>query len=166
MMQVIILLLCATGLGGLLDSTGVLGVIVKSVAKKVKSAFGLVASVMFSSYVMAFLTGNQAMPILLPGIAFGPVFDERGISRSVLSRSVGDSGTIVVPLVPWGSMCGFITATLGVGHSEYWPYLWLTFLVPVIALIFAATGIAIWKVKPEGAEAAEAPAELEETVAK
>ena len=145
MLQVIVLLLCATGMGGLLDTIGVLEVIVNSVVKRVKSIFGLVASVMFSSYVLAFLTGNQAMPILLPGIAFNKVFDERKIHRSVLSRGVGDSGTIAVPLVPWGSMCGFITATLGVGHSEYWPYLWLTFLVPTFSLIYAATGFAIWR---------------------
>lgn len=145
MLQVIVLLLCATGLGGILDSIGVLDVIVQSLVKRIKSVFALVLSVFLSSYVLAFLTGNQAMPILLPGIAFSPVFDDRGISKSVLSRSLGDSGTIAVPLVPWGAMAGFITTTLGVPYAEYWPYLWLTFTVPIIGLIFAATGFGIWK---------------------
>ncbi len=145
MLQVIILLLCATGLGGILDTIGVLESLVEFIVKRAKSTFALVASVMVSSYVLAFLTGNQAMPILLPGIAFSPAFDERGISRSVLSRCVGDSGTIAVPLVPWGSMTGFITVALGVSHSQYWPYLWLVFFVPAFSLIYAATGFGIWK---------------------
>lgn len=147
MQDIVVIIILSTALGGVLQSVGVLDVLVKSLVSKVKSIGGLVSSVLGSSYILAFLSGSQALPIILPGLSFQKAFDDRNIDRSVLSRSLEDAGTIIVPLVPWGAMTGFISATLGVKYSEYWPFLWLTFLVPIIAIFYAITGIAIWKIK-------------------
>jgi NhaC family Na+:H+ antiporter len=47
-------------------------------------------------------------------------------------------------MVPWG-LCGvFFTGALGVPTTEYFPFVYLALFVPIIAVIYAFTGRAIW----------------------
>jgi NhaC family Na+:H+ antiporter len=47
--------------------------------------------------------------------------------------------------VPWG-LCGvFFTGVLGVNTIEYLPYAFLSYITPVVAIIYAYTGKFIWK---------------------
>lgn len=38
----------------------------------------------------------------------------------------------------------YISSTLGVSNTEYIPYTWLVYAVPVFSLICAATGFGMW----------------------
>lgn len=68
------------------------------------------------------------------------------------SRTMEDSGTLGGVLIPWHTNSVYMVGTLGVAYIEYLPYVFLCFIVPVIALILAATGYAIWYVDPETGE--------------
>jgi NhaC family Na+:H+ antiporter len=60
-----------------------------------------------------------------------------------------DCATMGGALVPWVNGIYF-SGVLGVSIIQYAPYLFLTYLVPIFALVFAATGIAIFYVDREG----------------
>jgi NhaC family Na+:H+ antiporter len=147
MQAVIILVLLAGALGGALQGTGVLTVIVEGVARRIRSTGGLIAAVLASAYVVVLFTGNQALALILVGQVFLPVFKDRGIDNVVLTRSLEDSGTLGAPLVPWGAAGGVCSQLLGVPTVEYLPYMWLAFLVPVFSLLYGFTGFAVWRVE-------------------
>jgi NhaC family Na+:H+ antiporter len=149
MQAVVILVLLAGALGGALQATGVLTVIVERMAHWIRSTGGLIAAVLASAYIVVLFTGNQALALILVGQVFLPVFKDRGIDNVVLTRSLEDSGTLGAPLVPWGAAGGVCSQLLGVPTVEYLPYMWLAFLVPVFSLLYGFTGFAVWHVEKD-----------------
>ncbi len=146
METVVILVLLAGTLGGALRATGVLEALVNGMMRRIRKTGTLIASVLASCYVIILFTGNQALSIILAGQMFLPVFRKRRIDSSVLTRSLEDSGTLSAPLVPWGVAGGFCSQMLGVPTAEYFPYVWLAFIVPIFSLILGYSGIAVWEV--------------------
>jgi len=63
-----------------------------------------------------------------------------------LSRTLEDSGTVIVPLIPWSAAGAYMTATLGVPTVEYLPWAILNYMGVVFAIILALTGIGIAKI--------------------
>ncbi|WP_307808333.1 Na+/H+ antiporter NhaC family protein [Streptomyces oryzae] len=53
-----------------------------------------------SSLSTAIAMGVSYLAILVPGQAFKDVYRERGLAAKNLSRTLEDSGTVFVPLVP------------------------------------------------------------------
>lgn len=145
MQAVIILILLAGALGGAMKVTGVLEVLVEGLARWIKSTGSLIVAVLASSYLVILFTGNQVLALILVGQVFLPVFRERGIDSTVLTRSLEDSGTLAAPLVPWGVAGGVCSELLGVPTIQYLPYMWFAFLVPVFSVIYGYTGFAVWK---------------------
>jgi len=142
---VIILVLLAGTLGGALRATGVLDALVTSLLGKIRRVGSLIASVLGACYVVNLFTGNQALALILPGQMFLPVFRERRIDTSVLTRSLEDAGTLSAPLVPWGVAGGFCSQMLDVPTIDYLPFVWFAFAVPVFSLLLGYTGIAVWR---------------------
>jgi len=90
---------------------------------------------------------------------FTKAYKERGIHSKNLSRALEDGGTLTSVFIPWNTCGVFILGTLGVGVVEYGPYAILNYVVPILSLIFAATGFSIVKLtKEEIAKAKEAEA--------
>jgi NhaC family Na+:H+ antiporter len=74
---------------------------------------------------------------VLPGRMFKAEFARRGLAPRLLSRTIGDSGTVTAPLVPWNSCGAFMSATLGVFALAYLPFAFFNLLNP-LATIAAA----------------------------
>jgi len=90
-----------------------------------------------------FVTGSSYLSIIVPGELFAPAFRERGLAAKNLSRTTEDSGTVVVPLIPWSAAGVFMAATLGVPTIEYLPWAVMNYTGFIFALICGATGIGI-----------------------
>ncbi len=147
MEAIVILVLLAGALGGALRATGVLEALVNGMMRRIQKTGTLIGAVLASCYTVILFTGNQALSLVLVGQMFLPVFKKRRIDNTVLTRSLEDSGTLSAPLVPWGVAGGFCSQMLGVPTVQYFPYMWLAFIVPIFSLILGYTGIAVWKVK-------------------
>lgn len=145
MQAVILLVLIAGALGGALRATGVLEALVTAMLRWVRRTGTLIASVLASCYTVNLFTGNQALSLILAGQMFLPVFRERGIDTTVMTRSLEDSGTLSACLVPWGVAGGVCSSLLDVPTVDYFPYVWFSFIVPVFSLLLGYTGIAVWK---------------------
>ena len=78
-----------------------------------------------------------------PGELFAPVYRRRGLAAKNLSRTTEDSGTVVVPLVPWSIAGVFMAGTLGVETLSYAPWAVMCYLGVVFALVYGFTGFAI-----------------------
>jgi Na+:H+ antiporter, NhaC family len=143
MMGVTLIAFAAFAFAGIIQGTGMLDVILKSMERWIKSRASLVATTVFSSITTAFITGSSFLAIILPGELFADAFKKLNLAAKNLSRTTEDSGTVIVPLVPW-SMAGiFMSGTLGVAVLDYVPWAISLWLGVAFALFYGMTGIAI-----------------------
>ncbi|NLC50981.1 MAG: Na+/H+ antiporter NhaC [Firmicutes bacterium] len=149
MMGIISMVLLATALGGILEKTGILTVIVNALLQKVKNTGTLILSVLISCYATLLVTGNSMLAIILPGRTFKDAFEERKIEPRVLSRTLEDAGTIGAALIPWSAAGLYIYGILDVPVLSFAPYALLNWTVPIFSIIFAYTGFAVFKVKED-----------------
>ena len=87
------------------------------------------------------MTSSQYATTFIVGDAFKSKFEELGISRKVLSRSLEDTGTMLESIVPWTPTALFIVPTLGVPVADYWHWQFLSLINFIIAPALAITGI-------------------------
>ena len=155
MLETICLIVVALSLGGVMEVCGFLDVLLEALLDRVKSVFGLIASVMASAFVSNVFLSEQYLSIIVPGRMFRRAFEERTwegrkLSLVMLSRSLEDSGTMTSVLVPWNTCGVYVSAVLGVPTLAYLPYCFLNYLNPLVALVMTWFGLAIvWQPQAE-----------------
>lgn len=147
MLETIALLMIATALGGILEETGAFEIITRKMMAKIQTIGALIAATLFFTFIVAFASGAQFLAIILPARTFVQKYKDMGIDTKNLSRCVEAAGTVGINLVPWGVPAVFAANTLGVSPSEFIPYAFFVFLVPLINLLFGFTG---WTITKEG----------------
>jgi len=145
MMWTISLGFIALSFGGILEKTKMLHVLLEKMGALVSNVGGLVTTHVLSGIAVNLFSASQYMAIIIPGRMYRPAYKKQGLLPQVLSRTSEDSGTVFSPLVPWG-LCGvFFYGCLGVPTIEYIPYTFLSFLVPIIAVLYSWIGFAMFK---------------------
>ena len=139
----ITMLLAATAMGGVLEKCEVLKTIINTLMSGIKTYTGLILVTILGTAATAAASGNMMLVLILPGKTFSPAYEKMNIHGKVLSRTMEDIGTLGLVLIPWTNPAIYLMSTLGVDTS-YIPYTFLSLIVPVIAIIYAFTGIAIW----------------------
>lgn len=131
-----------------LTSAGYLDVILEKMLKLVKSTGALITTTVASCWLTAIVTGSSNMTLLINGELFADVYRKKGLAAKNLSRTLEDAGTVVVPLIPWGSAGGYMSSTLGIPTLEYWPWAILCYSCSIFAIIYGFTGFSIAKLNP------------------
>ena len=149
MMWTVSLILCALTFGGILEKTGMLEAIAKSLLVFAKGNFGLVLTTLISCIFVNLVTGEQYLSIVLPGRMYKDEYIKRGLHPKNLSRALEDSGTLTSPLIPWNTCGAYMAVTLGISPLAYLPYAFLNLINPLVSLFLAATGITMTKLTPE-----------------
>lgn len=144
-----VLVFCAMGFAGIMSRAGLLDIVLNALLRRVKSTFAMILSTILSCMTVAFVTGNSYLSILVPGELFSKAYIERGLHPKNLSRTLEDSGTVLVPLIPWSAAGAYMTATLGVDTLKYLPWAVLNYTGIIFALILAATGFGIARLSAE-----------------
>ena len=151
MLNTVWLIVSALAFGGVLERTGILKQILDSVLKLVKSTGDLVAATVTGGFITNILAADQFLAIALPGRLFSSTYDDRGLSRENLSRTLEDSATMTSALIPWNTCGAYMAATLGVATFDYAPYAIFNLACPLIAVAF---GYLAFKQKPAAAQPA------------
>ncbi|MBM7586026.1 NhaC family Na+:H+ antiporter [Bacillus pakistanensis] len=147
MTSVILISFCAFVFAGIITKASCLEVIMTTLMKKVRRTGSLVLSTVVSGITMALVTGNSYLSIIIPGEIFKDAYKKKRLHAKNLSRTLEDSGTVVVPLIPWSSAGVYMAGTLGVSVLSYAPWAILCYLGFFFAIILGYTGIGIEKLK-------------------
>lgn len=145
MYYTVALMICSLSMAGLFERTGMMDALMSKLDKITNTRAGLIITNLFSSYILSFLAADPYLAMLLPANAFGPKYDELGIDRSVCSRTLEDGGTLVCPMVPWGTSGVYTAVTLGVATTAYLPYYLMGYITPIFSIICAITGFGVFK---------------------
>ena len=73
----------------------------ETVAKGVKSVGTLILITVVCCLMLVFAAGVASIVIIMVGVLMKEMFEKMDLSRSVLSRTLEDSSTMVLPLIPW-----------------------------------------------------------------
>lgn len=134
------LVIIAVGFGGILHKIGAVEAIVGSLVHKVKKPFHLIIVTMLTAIFCITTMCDQYLGLIIPATMYKDRFDEPGLARNLLSRTMEDSGTLWSPLVPWSSCGAYHAATLGVPTLQYVPFCFMNIINPIYALITASWG--------------------------
>jgi NhaC family Na+:H+ antiporter len=143
MLEVTLLILAAFGFAGIMMRCGLYARVLDLLLGRATRPFHLVGLSMLTAVLTALVTGSSHLSIIVPGQLFAPAFRAAGLAAKNLSRTTEDSGTVVVPLIPWSASGAFVTATLAVPTVEYLPWAVMNYAGMAFALFYAATGVAI-----------------------
>ncbi|MEA4892990.1 MAG: Na+/H+ antiporter NhaC [Peptococcaceae bacterium] len=152
MTDVILIMIFGMGLGGMLEKMGILSNFVNLLIKKISSVGRLVLISSIVGYISGAVGCTMSMSQVITGKLMAPIYREKGVAPEVLSRAMEDTGTLGGSLMPWHTNAVFFSGTLGVAYSQFLPFLFLSFLAPVISLIYAYTDFKIKYVDPETGE--------------
>lgn len=151
MLNTIWLILCAMTFGAVMERTGLLERMIRSILAAAKSTGSLIAATLATAFGINVACADQYLAIIIPGRIYRPEYERRGLAPENLSRALEDAGTVTSPLVPWNSCGAYMAATLGVATLDYLPYALFNLINPIIAGLFAYLGFKILHLKPQPA---------------
>jgi len=149
MAETLLLSLMAIAMGGILHGAGFLTVLLKGIISRIKKAGTLVAATISTALVGNLSMGETYIVIILNSQLYKKAYKDKGVKSSVLSRSVEEGSTLTTALIPWSTTSIFYVTTLGIKTVDYAPYALLNYINPLLAVVFAYLGIAIFKTEPE-----------------
>ncbi len=149
MTSTVALMFMSLMMAGLMQSTNIMDSVLNKLEKATSSQFGLIATTLISCILLSYFAADPYLAMLIPANVLGKKFDDLGLDRSVLSRTLEDGATIICPMVPWGTNGIYCASTLGISVLAYLPYYFMGFLTPLFSLLLAFTGIGIKKKKKE-----------------
>ena len=137
MMWTVSLGFIALGMGGLMEKTKMLEVLLIQVRRLVKTVSGLVTTHVICSILGNLFTASQFLAIIIPGRMLLPLYKEKKLLPQICSRVCEDSATVTSPLIPWGLGGVYYSSVLGVATLDYLPYTFLAFFAPMMTLLLA-----------------------------
>ncbi|RPF52188.1 Na+/H+ antiporter NhaC [Aquisalibacillus elongatus] len=144
MLEVIVLILFALGVGGLMEQTGILRAICVKLLSWADNAGKTTLSTMLSGFFGNFFGGAAYVSLITASKMTEENYDRLNLDRRLLSRNTEAGGTVTTPMVPWSDGGIFMAATLGVSTLTYLPFLWFNLLVVLISLIYGFSNKFIW----------------------
>lgn len=145
MLNTVWLIICAMIFGGVMESTGMLRRLAKSIIKLAESTGSLVASTAGTCMVFNLTASDQYLAIVVPGRMYAEEFKERNLAPQNLSRTLEDSGTVTSVLIPWNTCGAYQSSVLGVATVTYLPYCFFNLISPFMTIFYAYAGIKIKK---------------------
>jgi NhaC family Na+:H+ antiporter len=145
MLNTVWLILMAMIFGGMMEATGMLETIAKSILKLVSSVASLVGATIGTSLFLNLTTSDQYISIVVTGRMFKSAYDEYDLDPKNLSRAVEDGATVTSVLVPWNTCGAYFSSVMGVATLTYLPFAFFNLLSPVISIVLANTGYTMTK---------------------
>lgn len=134
---------------GLADMIHAMPTFVNRVFTFVRGRVSLILATMAAALITLLVTGNGYAGQLVSADVFRSKFDEFGIPRRILSRTLEDGTTMFDPMFSWGSTGIYMSTALGVATSAYFPFMFLTWTNTIISILLACFGIGGYKKDPK-----------------
>ncbi|WP_436860383.1 Na+/H+ antiporter NhaC [Staphylococcus caeli] len=148
MTEIVVTIFCGYAFAGIVEKTGCLDVILNKISKNINTVGQLVLATVLGGLMMVLAAGVASVVIIMVGVLMMEMYNKMGLDRSNLSRTLEDSGTMIIPLIPWGTSGIYYAQQLGVTVDQFFIWTVPCYLCIVFALFYGFTGIGIKKAKP------------------
>lgn len=174
-MGTINLILLAVAYGGALERCGCTEALFGKLKSRLNSVGSLVFATMATSLFCDATMCDQFLSIGVPAPLYVEKYDELGLSRNMLSRTLEDCGTLWAAMFPWTGCGAYQQGVFGMSPFTYFPFAFVNLLNPIYAAITAFLGRNIFWAdgsytnifgKTKAGKPAAAPAEAHEKALK
>lgn len=137
MIEVILIVMGAIALSSLFEGTGIIKPVIDNLMAEVKTPASLIVKTGIISGMLTVITCDQTVGIVVPGRLLKERYKKLNVDKTILARTISDTGTIIAPLMPWNvnGLIIFIVTGATVLHSG--PYAVLCYISPIVT--FAAS---------------------------
>ncbi len=139
-MWTINLILLAVAYGGALERCGCVEALFGKLKNKLHNVGSLVLATLLTSLFCDAAMGDQFLGIGVPAPLYVDKYDEMGLGRNMMSRTLEDAGTLWAVMFPWTGCGAYQYATLGIHPFTYFPFAFVNLVNPIYAAITAFTG--------------------------
>ena len=139
-MWTINLIILAVSFGGALEKCGSVERIFGNIKHKINSVGGLVFATMLTSIFCDAAMCDQFLGIGVPAPLYDDKYDELGLARNMLSRTLEDAGTLWACMFPWTACGAYQSGILGMNPFVYFPFAFVNLLNPIYACVTALMG--------------------------
>ena len=144
MTEILVTIFCGYAFAGIVEVSGCLDVMLKTVSKGIHSVGTLILITVICCLMLVFAAGVASIVIIMVGVLMKDMFVSRNLDKSNLSRTLEDSSTMVLLLIPWGTSGIYYTQQLGVSVDQFFIWTVPCYLCAVLAIIYGF-GIGIRK---------------------
>ena len=139
-MWTICLVVLAVSFGGALEQCGSIERLFAGVKRMIHKVGTLTGSTLLTSLFCDTVMCDQYLGIGVPAPLYADKYDEMGLARNMLSRTLEDAGTMWSPLLPWTSCGAYQMSVLGLSPFAYFPFAFVNLLSPIYAFVTAMMG--------------------------
>ncbi len=139
-MWTINLVILAVAYGGALERCGCTETLFGGLKKHLDSVGKLVLATMATSLFCDAAMCDQFLGIGVPAPLYVDKYDELGLSRNMMSRTLEDCGTLWAVMFPWTGCGAYQMGVLGISPFVYFPFAFVNLLNPIYAAITAFLG--------------------------
>lgn len=139
-MWTINLILLAVAYGGALERCGCIDTLFGGLKKRLHSVGSLILATLLTSLFCDATMCDQFLGIGVPAPLYVDKYDEMGLGRNMLSRTLEDCGTLWAVMFPWTGCGAYQMGVLGVHPFAYFPFAFVNLLNPILAAILAFMG--------------------------
>ena len=139
-MWTINLVILAVAYGGALERCGCTEALFGGLKTKINSVGSLVLATMATSLFCDAAMCDQFLGIGVPAPLYVDKYDELGLSRNMMSRTLEDCGTLWAVMFPWTGCGAYQMGVLGISPFVYFPFAFVNLLNPIYAVITAYLG--------------------------
>ena len=174
-MWTINLILLAVAYGGALERCGCTEALFGKLKNRLNSVGSLIFTTMFTSLFCDATMCDQFLGIGVPAPLYVEKYDELGLGRNMMSRTLEDCGTLWAAMFPWTGCGAYQQGVFGMSPFVYFPFAFVNLLNPIYAAITAFLGRNIFWAdgsytnifgKTKAGKPAAAPAEAHEKALK
>lgn len=139
-MWTINLIILAVAYGGALEKCGTVERLFGNIKNRIHSVFALLITTMLTSIFCDAFMCDQFLGIGVPAPLYSDKYDELGLARSMLSRTLEDAGTLWAVMFPWTACGAYQSGILGMSPFVYFPFAFVNLINPLYAAITALFG--------------------------
>lgn len=139
-MWTINLILLAVAYGGALARCGCVEALFGKLKNHLHSVGSLVLATLLTSLFCDATMCDQFLGIGVPAPLYAEKYDEMGLGRNMMSRTLEDCGTLWAVMFPWTGCGAYQMGVLGVHPFAYFPFAFVNLLNPIYAAITAYLG--------------------------
>ena len=107
---------------------------------KINSVGSLILATLLTSIFCDATMCDQFLGIGVPAPIYADKYDELGLGRNMLSRTLEDAGTLWAVMFPWTGCGAYQQGVLGMSSFVFFPYAFVNLLNPIYAYVTAMLG--------------------------
>lgn len=142
MLAVPFIILCSAYLNDLLNYTGLINRALNTFSENISNRRELYHKTAILSIIVTTISCNQSLTAIITGEHFQEHYKRMSLSSSLLARTIADSGSIIITIIPWNLNALVAASITGVTTFQYTPYtvyvliaLMMTFLIPMLTFL-------------------------------